>query len=74
MSITEGHHQMHEDYEVPQPEHRFRGFTTAPAPAIKGQLNLALQQAIQEAQSLSTYYDSVAKQLTLLAAQVEHTK
>jgi len=42
--------------------------------AAKGQLNLALASAIQEAQALANYYDNVAKQLTLLASQVEHTK
>ena len=42
--------------------------------AAKGQLNLALRTAVQEAQHLANYYDSVAKQLSLLASQVEHTK
>jgi hypothetical protein len=42
--------------------------------ATKGQLNLALRSAIQEAQHLANYYDNVAKQLTMLATQVEQTK
>ena len=46
----------------------------APQVAAKGQLNLALASAIQEAQALANYYDNVAKQLSLLASQVEHTK
>lgn len=42
--------------------------------AVKGQLNLALTTAIEEARALANYYDNVAKQLTLLASQVEDTK
>jgi hypothetical protein len=40
----------------------------------KGQLNRALRLAIAEAQTLANYYDNVAKQLSLLADQVETTK
>jgi len=45
-----------------------------PQQAAKGQLMIALQQSIREAQALSLYYDNVAKQLTLLVSHVEHAK
>lgn len=45
-----------------------------PPVSDKGQLNRALRIAINEAQTLANYYDNVAKQLSLLADQVEQTK
>jgi len=65
---------MSNNYDVQEDREQDRHYPPVRQDAAKGQLNLALRSAIQEAQHLANYYDNVAKQLSLLASQVEHTK